>query len=88
MKAKKFTDEQKVQVLAELEKGMPLKELTRKYGVSEASIYYWKKKLGGLGSNDVKRLRELEDENRKLKRVVADLTLDNLALKDINSKKW
>ncbi len=88
MKAKKFTDEQKVQVLAELEKGMPLKELTRKHGVSEASIYYWKKKLGGLGTSDVKRLRELEDENRKLKRLVADQALDIVALKDINSKKW
>lgn len=88
MKAKKFTDEQKVQVLAELEKGTPLKELSRKHGVSEASIYYWKKKLGGLGASDVKKLRELEEENRKLKRVVADLTLDNMALKEINSKKW
>lgn len=88
MKAKKFTDEQKIQVLEELGKGTPLKDLCRKHGVSEASIYYWKKKLGGLGSSDVKKLRELEDENRKLKRVVADLTLDNMALKDINSKKW
>lgn len=88
MKSKKYSDEQKIKVLGELEKGIPLKELCRQHGVSEASIYYWKKKLGGLGSSDVKKLRELEDENRKLKRVVADLTLDNLALKEINSKKW
>ncbi len=79
MKAKKFTDEQKVQVLSELDRGAPLKELSRKHGVSEGTIYYWKKKLGGLGQSDVKKLRALEEENRKLKRVVADLTLDNPA---------
>lgn len=88
MKAKRFTDEQKVQVLAELERGTPLKELTRKHGVSEASIYYWKKKLGGLGQSDVRKLRGLEEENRKLKKLVADLSLDVFALKEINSKKW
>lgn len=88
MKSKKYTDEQKIQILNELEKGATLKELCRQHGVSEASIYYWKKKLGGLGSSDVKKLRALEDENRRLKRVVADLTLDNIALKEINSKKW
>lgn len=88
MKAKKFTDEQKVEILAELERGATSKDLSRKHGLSAGTIYYWKKKLGGLGQSDVKRLRALEEENRKLKRVVADLTLDNLVLKDINSKKW
>jgi putative transposase len=88
MKAKKFTDEQKVQVLGELDRGTPPKELSRKHGVSEGTIYYWKKKLGGLGKSDVKKLRALEEENRKLKRVVADLLLDNTVLKDLNSKKW
>ena len=88
MKAKKYSDEQKIKILSELEKGIPLKELCRQHGVSEASIYYWKKKLGGLGSNDVKKLRELEGENHKLKRLVAEQALDIIALKDINSKKW
>jgi putative transposase len=87
VKHKKHTDEQKVAILKELDAGMPVKELTRKYGVSDATIYNWKKKFGGIDVNEVKRLRHLEDENRKLKRVVADLTLDNIALKDIVSGK-
>lgn len=88
MKTKAFTDEQKVAVVQELERGGSIKELSRKHGISLGTIYYWKKKIGGLEVSDVRRLRALEEENRKLKRVVADLTLDNLVLKDINSKKW
>lgn len=87
MKSKKHSDEQKVAILKELDAGMPIKELTRKYGVSDATIYNWKKKFGGIDLSEVKRLRHLEDENRKLKRLVADLTLDNTALKDIVSGK-
>lgn len=87
MKYKKHSDEQKVMVLKELDAGMPIKELTRKYGVSDATIYNWKKKFGGIDLSEVKRLRHLDDENRKLKRLVADLTLDNTALKDIVSGK-
>ncbi len=88
MKAKNFTDEQKLKVLAELDSGVPIKDVSRKYGVSHGTIYNWKKKLGGLELSDVKKLRALEAENRKLKQVVADLTLDNMVLKEVNSKKW
>lgn len=87
MKTKKYTDEQKLGILKELDAGIPIKELSRKYGVSDGTIYYWKSKMGGMSTSDVKRMRSLEDENRKLKRLVADLSLDNVALKDIVSGK-
>ena len=87
MKVKKFTDEQKIGILKELDAGIPVRDLCRKYGVSNASIYLWKRKLGGMDVQDAKRLRFTEDENRKLKRLVADLTLEVVALKDIVSGK-
>ncbi|OFZ83159.1 MAG: transposase [Bdellovibrionales bacterium RIFOXYD1_FULL_53_11] len=88
MKGKRFTEEQIIQVLKEGAAGMPVKELCRKYGVSDATIYKWKAKFSGMEVSDVRRLRALEDENHKLKRIVADLTLDITMLRDINSKKW
>ncbi|OFZ79428.1 MAG: transposase [Bdellovibrionales bacterium RIFOXYD1_FULL_53_11] len=88
MKGTRFTEEQIIQVLKECAAGMPVKELCRKYGVSDATIYKWKAKFSGMEVSDVRRLRALEDENRKLKRIVADLTLDITMLRDINSKKW
>lgn len=87
MKTKKFTDEQKIGILKEVDSGVPLKDVCRKYGISDGSIYYWKSKFAGMGVSDVKKLRQLEEENRKLKRLVADLSLDNVALKDIVSGK-
>ncbi len=87
MKTKKYTDEQKLGILKELDAGVPIKELCRKYGISDGSIYYWKSKMGGMSTSDIKRMRQLEDENRKLKRLVADQQLDLLALKDIVSGK-
>lgn len=65
-----------------------MSEICRKYGVSEATYYRWKSAYGGLEVSQVRRLRQLEDENRRLKQIVADLTLDNTMLKDITSKKW
>ena len=88
MKSKKVTGEQKVQIVAELDAGTPAKDLSRKHGLSQGTLYNWKKKLSGLTISDVRKMRALEEENRKLKRIVADLTLDNMALRDINSKKW
>ena len=82
MSRKRFTDEQKAHVLAQAEAGIPIKELCRKYGVSEATFYSWRKKFGNLAASEVKRLRQLEDENRKLKRLVADLALDKQILQD------
>jgi len=83
MKIKKFTDEQKIGILKEFDAGIPVKELCRKHAISDASVYNWKKKLGGMEIKDTKRMRGLEDENKKLKRLVADLSLENVALKDI-----
>ena len=87
MKVKKFTDEQKIGILKELDAGLPIKELCRKHAVSDSAIYYWKRKLGGMEVHEAKRMRQIDDENRKLKRLVADLSLENAALKDIVSGK-
>lgn len=88
MKGKRFTEEQIIAVLKEVEAGAAPKEVCRRHGISEQSIYRWKAKYGGMETSDVKRLRALEDENRRLKHLVADLTLDNQALKAVVSKKW
>jgi len=74
--------------LKEAEAGAKTSELARRHGVSEATIYNWKAKYGGLEVSEAKRLRSLEDENAKLKRLLADTMLDNAALKDLLSKKW
>jgi len=88
MKRKRFTEEQIIGILKEWEVGVHVGELSRKYGISDKSLYLWRRKYGGMEVPDAKRLRALEDENRKLKRIVADLTLDITMLKDVLSKKW
>jgi putative transposase len=88
MKGKRFSEEQIIGVLKEADAGVATKELCRRHGVSEQTIYRWKAKYGGLEESDVRKMRRLEDENRRLKHVVADLTLDVQALKGVLSKKW
>lgn len=85
---KRFTEDQIIQILHEIDKGKPAKEVARKEGVSIQTIYSWKNKYAGMSSEEAKRLKALENENARLKRLVADLSLDNQILKDINSKKW
>src|SRR5579871_1878127 len=86
MRGTRHTEEQIIGILKEAEKGLATAELCRQHGISEQTLYRWKAKYGGLESGDAKRLKALEDENRKLKHVVAELTLDNRALKDVLSK--
>ena len=86
--AKRHTEEQIIGVLKESEAGMKTTELCRKHGISEGTFYKWKDKFGGMTISEARRLRVLEEENRRLKHIVADLTLDNRALKEINSKNW
>jgi putative transposase len=88
MKRKRFTEEQIIGILREQEAGAKTGDLARKHGVSEATLYNWKAKFGGMDVSDAKRLKALEDENGKLKRLLADAMLDNRALKDLLSKKW
>ena len=83
MKRNRFTDEQIIGILKEHEAGMPVSELCRKHGVSDASIYNWKAKFGGMEVSEAKRLKTLEDENTKRKRLLADAVLDSDALKDL-----
>ena len=88
MKKIKYTEEQIVGILKEVEAGISVVEVCRKYGISDATYYNWKAKYGGMAASDIKRLRQLEDENRRLKHLVADLTLDNQALKAVISKNF
>jgi putative transposase len=88
MKRSRFTEEQIIGILKEHEAGVAVSELCRKHGVSDASIYKWKARFGGMDVSEAKRLRSLEDENAKLKRLLADAMLDNVALKDLLGKKW
>ena len=88
MKKTKYSEEQIVNVLKEGEAGISVTELCRKYGMSDATYYNWKAKYGGMAVSDVKRLKQLEEENRRLKHLVADLTLDNQALKGVISKNF
>lgn len=85
---KRFTEAQIIGFLKGADAGLPVKELCRKHGFSEASYYKWKAKFGGMEVSDAKRLKALEEENSKLKRLLADSLLDNAALKDIVSRKW
>jgi putative transposase len=87
MKRSKYSETQIVGILREADAGMQVKEICRKYGISDATYYKWKSKYGGLEVSDVRRMRELEAENAKLKRMYADLSLENDALKDLISKK-
>ena len=88
MKRNRFTEEQIIGVLKEHESGADVGQLCRRMGISRVTLYAWKKKYGGMDVSEAKRLRKLEDENGRLKRAVADLTLDNQILKDIVSRKW
>jgi putative transposase len=88
MKKKRFTEEQIIKALKEVDGGAEVRDVCRRLGVSEQSFYRWRRRFGGLEVSEAKRLRELETENGRLKRMVADLMLDNQILRDVNSKKW
>ena len=88
MKRKRFTEEQIIAVLREHEAGAKTGDLARKHGISEATLYNWKAKFGGMDVSDAKRLKALEDENSKLKRLLADAMLDASALRELLAKKW
>jgi len=85
---KRHTEEQIIGILNEAQAGMPVVDLLRKYNISQGTFYRWKAKFGGMDVSEAKRLKALEAENTRLKRLVADLSLDNQILKDINSKNW
>lgn len=87
MKKQRFTEEQILRVLKEYEAGKKVQDICREHGISDATLYNWKNKYQGMQVNELKRLRELESENTKLKRIVADLNLQNFALKDLIEKK-
>jgi putative transposase len=87
MKTSKFTEEQIAFTLKQAELGTSVKEVIRKMGITEQTFYRWKKKYGGLGMNELRRLRQLEEENRRLKAMVADLSLDKHMLQEVLSKK-
>ena len=87
MKKSKFTEQQIVFALKQAETGVPVAEVCRKMGISEATFYNWKRKFSGLGTDELRRLRQLEEENARLKQIVADLTLDKQMLQDVLKKK-
>ncbi len=87
MKKTRFTEGQIVSILKSADAGMKVKDLCREHGISEATYYNWKSKYGGMEASDVKRMKELEVENAKLKRMYADLALENRAMKDLIEKK-
>jgi putative transposase len=88
MTRKRYTEEQIIAVMKEAQAGIPATELCRKHGISSPTFYKWKSKYAGMEPSDLRKMRILEEENRKLKHLVADLTLDNQALKAINAKNW
>lgn len=88
MKKSKYSEEQIIVILKEAEAGVAVIDLCRKYGISDQTYYNWKAKYGGMTVSDARKLKQLEDENRRLKHLVADLTLDNQALKAVISKNF
>jgi putative transposase len=88
MKKTSFTEQQIIAILTRADAGEKIGELCRQAGISDSTFHRWKAKYGGLEVSEIKRLKQLEDENRRLKQIVADLTLDNAALKDVLAKKW
>jgi putative transposase len=88
MKRQRFTEEQIIQILREQDAGAKVADLARKHGISEATLYNWKAKYGGLDVSEAKRLKALEDENVKLKKILADQMLETAALRELLSKKW
>ncbi len=88
MKKSRFTEEQVLAILKEQDGGAKVADICRKHGITDATFHNWKNKYSGMSSQELSRLRTLEQENSRLKRAVADLTLDNQILKDVNSKKW
>ena len=88
MKASRFSDAQKAFILKQGADGMPVAEICRKAGISQATYFSWKKKYDGLLPPEMRRLKQLEDENAKLKKLVADLTLDKTMLQDVLRRKW
>ncbi|SCY33508.1 putative transposase [Nitrosospira sp. Nsp13] len=88
MKKKRFAVEQIVAVLKEAEAGMPVAELIRRIGITEQTFYRWKKQYAGLDSDQARRLKQLQEENERLKKIVAELSLDKAMLADVIKKKW
>ena len=87
MKKSRFTEQQIAYSLRQAESGVPIEEITRKMGVTQATFYRWKKKFAGMGVAELRRLKQLEEENKKLKQLVADISLDKAMLQDVLSKK-
>ena len=88
MKKSRFSEEQIIGILKQAENGRAVSELVRENGITETTFYRWRRKFGGMEVSDARRLKELEEENRKLKRMVADQALDIVALKDVATRKW
>ena len=88
MKKSRFTEEQIIGALQQLDGGVPATDVARDLGVNAQTLYRWRKKFGGMDVSDARRLKQLEEENRRLKRLVADLTLDKQMLQDLASRKW
>ena len=88
MKGKRYTEEQIIGILKEHEAGMPAQDVIRKHGIANGTFYRWKSKFGGMEVSEAKRLRELEAENARLKRLLAETMLDKTALEDVLQKKW
>lgn len=88
MKRSRFSEEKIIRILKEQEAGAKVADLCRRHGISDATFYNWKSKYGGLEVSDAKRLKALEDENMRLKKLLADTMFDNAVLKDLASKKW